>query len=786
MILHFVRISFLCCFFTVSYSQSFVKTLGYKAVNDGPTCMIQHENYIFVAGYAGTGAYIKKVDFNGNEIWSKNFNLSYSTDIISDLKVDGHFLIGCGYGYDSGIGDFDEFYFKYNLIEEQFEWIKRTNIQLKPNNIQILENGEYLITGDEFARIRFGIFFLTISAETGREINYKTWYFSGRESASVSLLDNETLYVGGRYGLKATEDKFRGAISAFDISSKQQKWSKYYLTGKAKYARNYLANISLDGDTLVAAFFTNNLGIKSNYSASFGKFDKNGEIFWAFEYKLNGYNSITVRDLKVIKDGYLIYGYTKSPSENLYLLKIDKEGYPIWAKTFGSEMLPDAIAADQGSFLAVKNNFAYFVGQSRAVTLLRDFNTVLVRTPLDDDALDSNCWGKTVEVSFSSYLDLVEGDINLFQSDTSFRIKNKEFEILDSIPKNNFLHCMEQLAVNDHETLFENYSLKIPFLENDFIADPDIYNKNISLKPKHGIAELKSDTIFYTRTDSFNCSLDSLKYTLQSTTDFESEATIYIHKIIPIKAPISFALTDKDTLIKAPVSGEKYWWNDGDSSIQKIITNPGKYAVNILKENCIYQQIYLVEENPFSFEYVAFNNTIFILDISLSMNRSDRLPLLKEALFKTLQYMRKEDKISIISYGATTKVELNGIGADKIDTIKTKVSDLTASGQSNLNVKNSLQKSFEIVNENFIVDGNNRIIFTTDGDISNDRREEIKDIIKTNLPANTYFSIFLFNDASIYKQQLSDLSNYVNAELYLITPNNIQDVLLKELKAVKQ
>ena len=767
-------------------AQSYVKSLGYKGVNDGPTCLIAKDNHMYIAGYAGLNSYIKKVDFFGNELWSKNFNFSFSTDIISDLKLDGHFLIGCGYGHDSGLGDFDEFYFKYNLREDKFEWVKRTNIQLKPNNIQILDNGEYLITGDEFARVRFGIFFLTINAETGRKTNYKTWYFSGRESASVSLLDNETLYVGGRYGLRATEDKFRGAISAFDIKTMQQKWSKYYLTGISKYARNYLANISLDGDTLVAAFFTNNMGIKSNYSASFGKFDKNGEIYWAFEYKLKGYSSITVRDMVITEDGYLIYGFTRAPTENLYLLKIDKEGYPLWAKTFGSKDLPEAIAADQGNFITVKDNLAYFVGQSRAVTLVRDFNTVLVRTPLNDDAIQSDCWGELIDVELSSYLDLIEGDINLFQSDTLFRVKNKEYEIFDTLPKNDFLHCLEQVAVNDYDTLYDNFTLTIPFLENDFIADADIYTKEISQNPKHGTATLRNDTIFYTRLDSSDCAIDSLKYTLSSTTDFKSEATVFIYKVIPVAPPIHFALSANDTTLTAPINGEKYWWNDGDSSIQKKISKPGKYAINILKENCVYQQAYVVKENPFSFDYVAFNNTIFILDVSLSMNRSDRLPLLKRAMYNTLEFMRAEDKISIISYASDTRVELSGVAATQIDSIKNKVENLSAGGQSNLNVKNSVQLSFETAKANYIEGGNNRIIFTTDGDISNDRREELKDFIKNKLPENTYFTIFLFNDATLYQKQLGELASYINADLLVITESNMQEVLLNELKAVRK
>ena len=273
---------------------------------------------------------------------------------------------------------------------------------------------------------------------------------------------------------------------------------------------------------------------------------------------------------------------------------------------------------------------------------------------------------------------------------------------------------------------------------------------------------------------------------LTSTTDFESEATVFIYNVIPVAPPISFTLSVNDTVLKSPIEGEKYWWNDGDSSIQKRINKPGNYAINILKENCVYQQAYEVKENPFSFDYTAFNNTIFILDVSLSMDRSNRLPLLKKALYNTLEFMRAEDKISIISYASDTRVELSGVAATETDSIKNKVESLTAGGQSNLNVKNSVQLSFETAKANYIEGGNNRIIFTTDGDISNDRREELKYFIKNKLPENTYFSIFLFNDATLYQKQLGELANYINADLLVITESNMQEVLLNELKAVRK
>ena len=49
-----------------------------------------------------------------------------------------------------------------------------------------------------------------------------------------------------------------------------------------------------------------------------------------------------------------------------------------------------------------------------------------------------------------------------------------------------------------------------------------------------------------------------------------------------------------------------------------------------------------------------------------------------------------------------------------------------------------------------------------------------------------YFTILLFNDASIYKSQMEELAAIVNGKVYSVTPENIEQVLLKEFKAIRK
>lgn len=629
-------------FFCFVQAQSFIKVYGDSTVNDGPTFFKDFGDFFILAGYEGKKSFISKLDVNGNVVWTKKWVISEYINYISDIKIDGNYLVGCGYGHESGGKIFEDFYFKINLFNQEIVWLKSTNLKLKPNNIHIMNNGTYLFTGDEYANYKFGVFLMTLNAKNGKKDNFTTWYFAGRESASTSFIYKDILYVGGRYALKDREDKYRGAITAFNPNDFSQLWTKYYLNTKGSVARNYISNLVLDSDTIVASFFTNNSGVSGNYTASFAKIALDGDLLWAFEYSLKGYTNLTVRDLKLVDNGYLIYGFTKEPHENLFIMKLNKEGLVEWAKTYGGKY-NDNLLADQGSFMEIKNNQIYFVAQSRNVTETKAYNTILIKTPLDYKK--ESCWGDSVEVEMKSYLELIEGDINLSRYDTILKVMNSVYG-----------------------------------------SSPVVY----------------------------------------------------------------------------------------DNSTEFCSIGPEEEIVTVAEIS-----------DPFSFDSIAFNNVTFILDASLSMNRADRLPLLKNALYKAMENMRFEDKLSVISYGNDVQIVLDGVPATEVNLVKEKITPISAGGQSNASIVKSVEQAYKLVKGNYLEQGNNRIILTTDGNIAKDKLIELKTFINKQKLQDTYFTIFLFNNSTVYRQQLQDLTDATGAELYVILPENIDEILLKELKAVR-
>jgi hypothetical protein len=765
-------------------SQSFVKVVGEPYKNDGPTCFKQFENFAVLAGYSGNKSYLKKVSFEGEIEWTIFYDFTENINFISDLMLDGNFLVGCGYGHDSGGKVFTDFYFKLDLNSQEMQWVKTSSLKLKPNAVHKMEDGNYLFTGDEYVHHKFGIFLLTLQAKNGKKDKFTTWYFSGRESAGTSVLEGDILYVGGRYALQEKEDKYRGAITAFDVNTFSQIYSRYYLNSRTANARNYLSNLILDNDTLVAAFFTNNKNVSSEYTVSFAKIDKEGELLWAFEYELEGYTNLTVRDMKALPDGYLIYGFTRMPHENLFIIRLNKEGYVKWAKVYG-EHYSDMILSDQGSFLFVKDDYVYFSGQSRNVSPARDYNTVIVKKSLD--AEDGSCWQKPVSVVMKSYLELIEGEINLTRIDTLFKLGNASFKRTSQSASEPFFHCIDQIAQDDFVTLFyPATTIEIPVLNNDLIGGGLAESITIVKQPKHGSAVVKNDMVIYSVSEISSCARDSVRYKLKAHNGIESEAWVFIEKIFVSEDTVEVIQQSDTTGVPLYVKSDiaNVVWQDGTRGNLYNATDTGFYYADINQRGCIYRQFFHVVENPYSFKSVAYNNITFVMDVSLSMNRADRLPLLKEALFKILRFMRPEDLFSVVTYAADAVVLFDGISAADFSNVEARVRPLTGAGQSNVNLVKSAALGYTVSSNNYREGTNNRIIFTTDGNISKAKQQELKTFLQKQKSADTYFTIFLFNVATVYQKQMQELADATGAALYVITPENIDAILLKEFKAV--
>ncbi|MDX2248277.1 MAG: VWA domain-containing protein [Bacteroidia bacterium] len=201
------------------------------------------------------------------------------------------------------------------------------------------------------------------------------------------------------------------------------------------------------------------------------------------------------------------------------------------------------------------------------------------------------------------------------------------------------------------------------------------------------------------------------------------------------------------------------------------------------KPQVVQKPVETVElSDPYSFEGVAENNLILLLDVSASMRKPEKLPLLKDSFKKLLEHMRPEDQISIVVYSGDAEVILDGVSAARQKTISDAIENLRSGGATK--GRTALRKAYNIAMDNFIGDGNNRIILATDGYF------EVEDLYSTaekNASNSVYLSVFSFgklNDEKV--KQLQTLAEKGGGNYAGITAENVDLALLKEAKAVRK
>ena len=185
-------------------------------------------------------------------------------------------------------------------------------------------------------------------------------------------------------------------------------------------------------------------------------------------------------------------------------------------------------------------------------------------------------------------------------------------------------------------------------------------------------------------------------------------------------------------------------------------------------------------EDPYSFTGVAENNLILLLDVSASMRKPEKLPLLKDALQRLLVHMRPEDQISIVVYSGNVNVVLEAVSAAQSEQILSAIDNLRSSGTTR--GKNALRQAYQLAEDNFIAGGNNRIIMATDGYF------EVPELYSlAEKETRVQLSVFSFGKLPDEKHgELKALARYGGGNYASITPDNVDDALLKEAKAVRK
>ena len=180
-------------------------------------------------------------------------------------------------------------------------------------------------------------------------------------------------------------------------------------------------------------------------------------------------------------------------------------------------------------------------------------------------------------------------------------------------------------------------------------------------------------------------------------------------------------------------------------------------------------------------EKLPASNLIFLIDVSGSMMDENKLPLVKASLKMLVDQLREQDRIAIVVYAGNAGLVLPATnGGNKIK-IKTAIDALEAGGSTAGGA--GIQLAYKTAQENFMNEGNNRIILCTDGDfnVGASSDDDMVRLIERERSKGIYLTVLGYGMGN-YKdskmQQLADKGNGNHA--YIDGINEAKKVLVNE------
>jgi Ca-activated chloride channel homolog len=176
------------------------------------------------------------------------------------------------------------------------------------------------------------------------------------------------------------------------------------------------------------------------------------------------------------------------------------------------------------------------------------------------------------------------------------------------------------------------------------------------------------------------------------------------------------------------------------------------------------------------------NNLVFLIDVSGSMGSPNKLPLVKDALKILVNNLRQEDRVSLVVYaGAAGCVLPSTSGANKAKILDA-LDALDAGGSTAGGA--GIQLAYKIAKDNFIKNGNNRIILASDGDfnVGVSSESELAKLIEEKRKEGVSFSVLGFGMGNYKDNKMEQLADKGNGNYaYIDNIDEAKKVFGKEM-----
>jgi len=175
-------------------------------------------------------------------------------------------------------------------------------------------------------------------------------------------------------------------------------------------------------------------------------------------------------------------------------------------------------------------------------------------------------------------------------------------------------------------------------------------------------------------------------------------------------------------------------------------------------------------------------NLVFLLDVSGSMNRPKKLPLVKHGMRMLVERLGENDSVSIVVYAGAAGLVLPSTQATEKHTILTAIERLHAGGSTNGG--EGIRLAYNTALDNFIKGGVNRVILCSDGDfnVGVTGTGELVRLAEQQAKAGVFLNILGFGIGNHNDAMLEEISNKANGNYAFIdTPAEAYKVLVEQL-----
>ena len=206
----------------------------------------------------------------------------------------------------------------------------------------------------------------------------------------------------------------------------------------------------------------------------------------------------------------------------------------------------------------------------------------------------------------------------------------------------------------------------------------------------------------------------------------------------------------------------------------------GKHPLNIISNytdcpwNSNHKILHIgVKAKEVNYDNLPSSNFVFLIDVSGSMHDSNKLPLVISSFKMLLNKLRDHDRVAIVTYAGNAGVVLESTAAKDKKKILSSLDKLSAGGSTA--GAQGIKTAYEIAEENFIRNGNNRVILATDGDfnVGVNSVEDLEKLIEHKRNSGIYLSVLGYGTGNYKDNKMQVLSDKGNGNHAYI--DNIQE-----------